>query len=242
MSQVKGIPSDLIKPFKILIHRILAYGEDEATLDVYVDSEGGNDIEYQHFQAGTYNSRHRLDSDEKIDKFLGKICDDVTQGQYSSDEGNRVVFQIHALNKTMIVDVHEFYREETDDSTHYTYEEMLSRFDNYDELIDSIKDMGKYVEVSYDGGGDSGWINSTYTSSRDRDISRDFANEIDQQFQDVIYDLLSSNFGAWGDNDGSQGTIRINTETKEIEIFHTEFSQDSRLYESVITYDLTKPE
>lgn len=234
------IPSNLIKPFKILCYQILAYGEDEGHMDVYVDSEGSTNIEYENLYAGPRNV-HRIDTTQEIDNFFSDICDDLT-GEYlyrSEDSGGRIVFQINAEQKKIVVDVYEFYKKSYDEGANYTYDEILARFDQYDELIDKIKSLGKIVKVYYNGGGDSGWIDGEFTGDNSNER---FEGQMDQEFEEMLYGLLSSNFGSWGDNDGSSGYFEINTETKNIEIYHTSYEEDSRLFESVRTYDLTKSE
>lgn len=234
------IPSDLIKPFKILCYQILAYGEDEGHMDVYIDPDGSHDISYTNLYAGRRNA-HMIYTDEKIDKFFGDVCDELMDKYLNryEDSGGRVVFQINAEQKKIVVDVYEFYKKEYDEGAYYTYNEILARFDEYDQLIDRLKNLGKSVRINYNGGGDSGWIDNEYDT--DNGIEG-FTDNLDQSFQEVLYGLLSSNFGSWGDNDGSQGHFIINTEKKDINIYHTNFEEDSRLYESVRTYDLTKSE
>lgn len=235
------IPSNLIKPFKILCYQILVYGESEGSMDVYIDPDGSHDISYTNLYTGRGNS-HMITTDEKIDKFFGDVCDELMNTYLNryEDSGGRIVFQVNAEQKKLVIDVYEFYKKEYDEGAHYTHDEILARFDQYDQLIEKIKSLGKIVKVYYNGGGDSGWIEGEYRSNDD--VYERFEGQQDQEFEEMLYALLSSNFGSWGDNDGSTGYFEINTETKDIEIYHTSYEETSRLFESVRTYDLTKSE
>jgi hypothetical protein len=240
MTKEYPIPSDLIKPFKILCYQILAYGEDEGRMDVYIDSDGSNDIGYTLLKSGSRDS-HVINTGEKIDNFFQEICDDLIEEYLNryEDKGGRIIFDVNAEQKKLVINVYEFFSKEYDEGAHYTYDEILARFDEYDEIIDRLKNLGKFIKLYYSGSGDSGWIDGEYVGDNG---TEGFTHPLDNSFEEMLYSLLSSNFGSWGDNDGSKGHFIINTETKDIEIYHTSFEEDAKFYESVRTYDLTKSE
>jgi len=55
------------------------------------------------------------------------------------------------------------------------------------------------MTVSYNGSGDSGYIESDYTS-------KNKSGQIDDDIESICYNLLEE-YGGWEINEGSQGTI-----------------------------------
>jgi hypothetical protein len=79
-------------------------------------------------------------------------------------------------------------------------------------------DIRKFLEkegieemtVSYNGSGDSGYIESDYTS-------KNKSGQIDEDIEHICYDLLQE-YGGWEINEGSQGTIIFTKD--EIDVQH----------------------
>ena len=109
--------------------------------------------------------------------------------------------------------------------THTEYESESSGsaydFDDYtgdDSMYNTFMEVRKFLEkegieemtVSYNGSGDSGYIESDYTSKNKN-------GQIDDDIENICYDLLED-FGGWEINEGSQGIIIFTK--NEIEIQH----------------------
>jgi len=247
MSEQYKIPKNLINPFKVLTYQILAYGEEFGYMTTYIDSYGENNIAYEVFKAGSdnYNNRKIIKIPQSISDFFEDICGELPDiyGEYDYDnsDGYTISFIVDAENKKLRVNFTEYYKEESPEGAQYSYDEILERFPQFDELIDGIKHIGKVVVITYDGGGDSGWIDQTY-SSQDDDISETLTGNLYENFEEILYSMLSSNFGSWGDNEGSRGKIIIDTQKKEIYFDHINYYQESNTKESVRVYDLTSSE
>jgi hypothetical protein len=67
------------------------------------------------------------------------------------------------------------------------------------------------VTSEYDGYGDSGQIESvSYFNAANEDLTKTIESGLDQQVQDLLYDLLEVRHGGWENNDGGFGTFTWN--------------------------------
>ena len=90
------------------------------------------------------------------------------------------------------------------------YEEGDSAYDFFIEVrkfLDTIKSDS--ITVTYEGGGDSGFIETSYESSNG-------GGSIPAGIEDICYQLLGD-FGGWEINEGSQGSIILSRDEIEVE-------------------------
>lgn len=66
------------------------------------------------------------------------------------------------------------------------------------------------LEISYNGSGDSG----------NMEVETDFRGEFHESLDSWAYDFLEDRVGGWEINEGSEGTIKINLKTNQIEWNH----------------------
>jgi hypothetical protein len=67
------------------------------------------------------------------------------------------------------------------------------------------------VTSEYDGYGDSGQIESvSYFNAANEDLTKTIESGLDQQVQDLLYDLLEVRHGGWENNDGACGSFTWN--------------------------------
>ena len=88
------------------------------------------------------------------------------------------------------------------------YDEM-KKLNDPDFVLKSINELGPELEVNYDGGGDSGYIQDE--------------KDIPAVFTDISYEILSAFYGGWEINEGSQGTILYDFKNKKVSIYHNLF-------------------
>jgi len=69
-----------------------------------------------------------------------------------------------------------------------------------------------FLELRYDGSGDSGYIQSEFDETND---------PVPSPVEDWCYDRLETNFGGWEINEGSQGRFLFYPENKTIELLHS---------------------
>jgi hypothetical protein len=97
----------------------------------------------------------------------------------------------------------EYVTQDTGISHHITdYNENDGMYETFMEVRKFLEHEGiEEMEVSYEGGGDSGSVNHEYSSENG-------GGEIDNDIENICYDLLRE-YGGWEINEGSQGTINF---------------------------------
>jgi hypothetical protein len=82
----------------------------------------------------------------------------------------------------------------------------------YKELALKLAALGvALVSSEYDGYGDSGQIESVrYFNAANEDLTKTIEGGLDQQVQDLLYDLLEVRHGGWENNDGGFGSFTWN--------------------------------
>jgi hypothetical protein len=94
-------------------------------------------------------------------------------------------------------------------------EEMSDEIYNY--LID--QDC-KELELSFDAGGDSGWVHDFGTN-----LTTGEQITVPEMIQDVCYSLLN-NFSGWEVDNGSVGTFTLKTENRTIELSFAYYEEE----------------
>lgn len=93
--------------------------------------------------------------------------------------------------------------------------------------IKAKHNLAGVVTISYDGSGDSGYIDSV-SIEPERDLT-----DAQQDLEELAYDVLERKHGGWEINEGSCGTITINFTDNTVHIEHNERieSYDTSEYE-----------
>ena len=111
-------------------------------------------------------------------------------------------------------------------------ESVSQYFEEFDKFLD--KEGIDSLVITYDGGGDSGQVNDSYSSGKK-------SGTITSEIENICYELLED-FGGWEINEGSQGTIEVTR--NHIEVMH-EWNTNDDVTESldiVVTPDNLKQE
>ena len=74
------------------------------------------------------------------------------------------------------------------------------------------------LTVSYNGGGDSGYIESSFDETSDA---------IPSSIEDWMYSQLERHFGGWEINEGSDGRFIFNFNNSTVELEHTYNTEES---------------
>lgn len=113
----------------------------------------------------------------------------------------------------------DFEVETVDD---YTFNNQIDNFQLTQEdttYINNASENNIVSNVTFDGGGDSGYIESV--DSEDREVPRFIL--------DILYEVLEERYGGWEINEGSSGEFEIdykaNTIFTKISIFGSEFQE-----------------
>ena len=92
-------------------------------------------------------------------------------------------------------------------------ERELTKLTNEDFLNEMKEIYGSYVEMSYDGSGDSGWIDDNVNSDKGGKKST-------AQLEDIAYEALEMFHAGWEINEGSSGSMTFNFENQTFIIDH----------------------
>jgi hypothetical protein len=94
------------------------------------------------------------------------------------------------------------------------------------ELVGRLPTTVLTVVASYSGSGDSGEFEEiTFLDEAQKSVKVDaFLNE---EFEELFYDLLAEEHAGWGNDDGASGTMTLNVPEKFIDIEHTSYFTDS---------------
>jgi hypothetical protein len=112
-----------------------------------------------------------------------------------------------------------------------THDEITNTFEDEPEIFSELKELFKdgnvpeKLEVRFDGGGDSGYINSLFENTK---------IPVPANIEDYCYNLLEQDFGGWEINEGSQGNFvfYMNDEIVELNFSeNTEIGKTNTLYE-----------
>lgn len=156
---------------------------------------------------------------EKLDysKYMG--CDDCT--------GNgtmNILFYPETLKMEFVLDVeemvtHSYSKTKTfKEISEFTSDYYGERFDNMKKLNDPnfvnqyAEELGPHLEVTYDGGGDSGYIQDE--------------EGIPAVFGEISFEILSAFYSGWEINEGSRGTITYDFINNKVSINHDLFETE----------------
>jgi hypothetical protein len=152
---------------------------------------------------------------------ISKILDNVKiDGNKVNNTYNTAVNVFADLNykiNLLTVGMDVYYNREEDSQVEY-YEDEIGRV--IDDLIkNNIKpEFDNTLSVSYDGGGDSGWIENTFSTGE----------TVPKSFEDWGYLVLSENFGGWELDSGSKGSFEINFTDRTITINHIQYIDQAK--------------
>jgi hypothetical protein len=98
----------------------------------------------------------------------------------------------------------------------------------YDDIIEEWEEKGifnmveipedNYLALKYNGGGDSGYIESNFESGQ----------SVPRAVEDWCYQQLEENFGGWEINEGSQGEFQFDFNEKTVILSHAYNIEESR--------------
>jgi hypothetical protein len=221
------------KKFKMLMAYLKGFKKESINFELSISSQDVEEIEiydgvdmtstfYSYFESIVNQY-----ADELYDEGPGSVDN---AGDYFYVDGdiypseNKIVF-----NKVRFT---EYGTEDSGTSYHFDdYEEDDTIYDNFIE-VRKFLDEKKITSatVSYEGGGDSGYIGFTYESEKG-------TGDVPAGIEDLCYSLLEE-YGGWEINEGSQGTIVFtrdeidvnhewNTEVDETNEINIEITEDS---------------
>ena len=202
------------KKFKMLMAYLKGFKKESITFEMQIS---GTDIEEVEIIDNDINMTSNFES--YLQKILEQYTDELyDEGPGSADSSSDYFYvdgDIYPFENKIVLTQVRFTSYGTEDSgTSYhfdDYEEDDTIYDNFIEVrkfLDEIKATS--TTISYNGSGDSGYIEGTYESEKG-------SGDVPAAIEDICYSLLEE-YGGWEINEGSQGKIVFTKD--EIDVQH----------------------
>jgi len=153
------------------------------------------------------------------DQFYNEMYDNYTGG---------IELEINAEKKLLIIKYYYYNMSAEDSEIKKSFLDMsqitnpwrsgdraLVKLTNKEFLNEMRELYGSYVEMSYDGGGDDGWIQDQVDSDKG---SKGATN----QLEEVAYEALELFHGGWENNEGANGTMTFNFDDQTFTLNHSQ--------------------
>ena len=142
---------------------------------------------------------------------FSNLPNDVGQIDYQ-----RFEITISGIKKEIsLTHIYSYYSE--GDASGLEYDDMIEEWEEKGVFEDMEIPEDGYMTLKYNGGGDSGYIESEF----------DNGQPVPTEIEEWCYQQLQENFGGWEINEGSQGEFEFNFKTKVVELGHSYNTQDN---------------
>ena len=200
------LTEDDLKTLKLFSYYVQSYGEKECdlTVDFYNCSQDYTPnvwYSYSHTQIEGY---------DKINELIDRIAESLELEDYMEDCENyaNVTFNLDAKERKLFIRVHEQMRGEREMGTVFEEDDFNN---SVRDLMNQLTDDGfKSAYVTFDGGGDSGYIEGEIITNDGNRIS------LPSGVEDFLYYALQQFYGGWEINEGSHGQFNFNPTDKTI--------------------------
>jgi hypothetical protein len=163
---------------------------------------------------------------KKVIKYADSL--DNLNNDIEDISSQRIDININGEDKEISVrhEVYYYGRSGTQDVGYDSVKDK-ERFDKWMETVMSEIEVPSdgILTIHYNGGGDSGYIDSTFAETHD---------EVPSEIENWCYDELENHFGGWEINEGSDGRFIFDFNDSNVyleHIFNTEENQVDTLYE-----------
>lgn len=164
-----------------------------------------------------FSNNYTAEIPDGLAQILKKIIDYVGQGgAYIEvpDDGfidyQRFEILIDSIKKEITL-MHTYSIQTEGDTQGTEYDEVIEEFEKDGVFNDIEIPEDNYLELKYNGGGDSGYIESSFESGQ----------TVPSEVEEWCYRELESNFGGWEINEGSQGQFEFYFDKKIVMLTHT---------------------
>ena len=162
------------------------------------------EMEYGEFDRDDYNwnriTHFSNNYSAEIPDGLKEICKKLLQHVEES-----TISVVHDYNYYAESDTQSISERVQDDSDYDSLREVFEELENIEGL------ETRSLRLDYNGSGDSGYLEDSFTDGTDCPTS----------VSDYCYNMLENNFGGWEINEGSQGYFEMDLDNKELTLYHT---------------------
>jgi len=165
-----------------------------------------------------------------VDEFFKNISEnfdtDLFYNDYYDSYNGGITFTINAEKQNIEVEYY-YYQMDTEEheivktflevSQHTNPwrrgEQQLVKLANQEFINKLRNEYGSWVRLSYDGSGDSGWINEEMETPNGNE-------RVNSQLEEITYEIIEIWFSGWEINEGSNGNVFFNFDDQEVKIQH----------------------
>lgn len=148
--------------------------------------------------------------------------------EYYDNENGELTFCVNANRKVIDITYDRYETNTETTSLTKTFKELTSvslpwgmrnnepinkLFENPEFINKMIEKYGEFLQVRYDGGGDSGWIEGEVESSKGE-------RSLDGRIEDIVYFLLEIFHAGWENDEGSNGNFSFNFKDQTVTMEH----------------------
>lgn len=180
--------------------------ENYGDLEVILDGLKQDILQFKFFEYT------RIEITDPFKEIARKILEsiDTSDIEFSGDDdvtSTKLFLVLDGNEGTISVDADFYFIETTYDGTDFEDEDASEPFEFLKNA--GIRD-NEIITVEYNGGGDDGSLNHTFSNGQ----------TVPDDFEDWCYKELSSNYGGWEIDTGSQGEFVIDFDKKIITLNH----------------------
>jgi hypothetical protein len=202
---------------------LASLGMTEGTINIELDSDqydlSHEDIDWKYVQH--FENNYRAELPEGLVPILKKVMNYVIdEGVFDSPDIDSMSYQMIGIEidcsrkELTVTHDYSYYDRGDGSSVLYDSDEDKARFDKWmDEDMQDVEVPSEGIlTLSYNGGGDSGYIESSFDETSDA---------VPASIEDWCYSQLESHFGGWEINEGSDGRFIFNFNNSTVELEHT---------------------
>ena len=218
------------KKFKMLMAYLKGFKKESINFEMRISGTDIEDIEIYDGVQMTSNFQSYFQT--ILEQYTEELYDDGPGSVDASSDYFWVDGDIYPSENKIVLNQVRFTSYGTEDSG---YELYIEDYEEDDENYEYFLEIRKFLDeikatsatVTYEGGGDSGYINSTYESEKG-------TGDIPGEIEDICYKLLEE-FGGWEINEGSQGSIVFTKDEIDVQHEWNTEEEDSREIDIEIT-------
>lgn len=150
--------------------------------------------------------------------FCWEVYNDYISSEIDDDNRSTITFTIDVENKIFDIEITEYEW----DTEEYGHSWSFVDIEDNESVVEALNLMKtnkiESLEVTYDGSGDSGGVDSWNQQPNNPNIS----DQLEGLLEDWIYSALEEYHGGWEINEGSSGTFTFfpNDEDKTVDLSH----------------------
>ena len=156
-----------------------------------------------------------------LKKIIGYVDDEGLYRELPDDgyiDYQRFDITIYTGEKKEISLTHSYSFQTEGESEGGEYDDMIEEWEEKGVFNDTEIPEDNYLVLKYNGGGDSGYIESNFESGQ----------PVPTEVEEWCYQKLEENFGGWEINEGSQGEFQFDFNEKTVILSHTYNIEESK--------------